>query len=636
MKSGSNGSLGNSPNSGTAQRRSTKPLSMENSSHPAEPRLHKHLPNPNEMCATRVPPVIETGGTADQEALISPQDSSTSDPNSKNAPDPQNQSNPQSDSSPSGSGSPFSSSTPPLNHSSSSQSNLNQPLPPSKRNVICFGQLYFLEGISYGHLVGFLPLVLTKYYDVNIAKISFMRITFLPWLLKPFFAKLFKQPNKKTVLKSWISLVLVSLIWLLIYWFVVDIRKLEHEKAMAELEAEDKVLAAEAYSNSVYKIILIYGVTIQFCTAIFDVIVDFIQITTLKTRKTLGWVKTLETGLYKIGSMIAGTLLLNFVQSITTSLMVLCFLYVAVGSIALFVFKLPNDVKDIDITQESQEILHHEKNIDTTNPNSDSVTKSPSPTQMSKNASFWDSIWKTKYFFVYLVTYKMFQGSFQTLVPIWMLKEACIDLKKTNIVSGIIPAVTSLLGTILGGGIPAKIMMHQKKVKEENRGFFKSLFTDIWFWLLTVMLVFSVVSFGVMGMASTTVGEDVCEAKIGNSSLVNDRTFMMDTEISAENQSVTYIFCFMFIAIGFIGGILTPVTFTEMTAKAQDNVHISQANSYLSWLSTFEIVGKYCWGIAQGQFVEWFGYQTTFLISCGCQVATVICYSLSKYDQMRY
>jgi len=622
MKSGSNGSLGNSPNSGTAQRRSTKPSSSESSSQPlaAEPRLHQHLPNPNEMCATRVPPVIETGntGSADQESLISPnnQDSSTSDEknpkNAQSSQNPQKSSNPQSDSSPSGSGSPSSSSTPPP---LTNQSNINQTLPPSKRNVICFGQLYFLEGISYGHLVGFLPLVLTKYYDVNIAKISFMRITFLPWLLKPFFAKLFKQPNKKTVLKSWISLVLVSLIWLLIYWFVVDMRKLDHEKAMAELDEDKKVLEAEAYSNSVYKIILIYGVTIQFCTAIFDVIVDFIQITTLKTRKTLGWVKTLETGLYKIGSMIAGSLLLNFVQSITTSLMVLCVLYVSVGSIALFIFKLPNDVKDIDITQESQEILHPEKsNTDTTNPNCDSVITSPSPTQMSKNASFWDSIWKTKYFFVYLVTYKMFQGSFQTLVPIWMLKEACIDLKKTNIVSGIIPAVTSLLGTILGGGIPAKIMMHQKKVKEENRGYFKSLFTDIWFWLLTVMLVFSVISFGVMGMASSTVGEDVCQAKTGNSSVKNDRTFMLDTEISAENQSVTYIFCFMFIAIGFIGGILTPVTFTEMTAKAQDNVHISQANSYLSWLSTFEIVGKYCWGIAQGHFVEWFGYQKTFLM----------------------
>ena len=318
-------------------------------------------------------------------------------------------------------------------------------------------------------------------------------------------------------------------------------RKLDHEKAMAELDEDEKVLAAEAYSNSVYKIILIYGVTIQFCTAIFDVIVDFIQITTLKTRKTLGWVKTLETGLYKIGSMIAGTLLLNFVQSITTSLMVLCVLYVSVGSIALFIFKLPNDVKDIDITQESQEILHHEKsNTDTTNPNCDSVIASPSPTQMSKNASFWDSIWKTKYFFVYLVTYKMFQGSFQTLVPIWMLKEACIDLKKTNIVSGIIPAVTSLLGTILGGGVPAKIMMHQKKVKEENRGYFKSLFTDIWFWLLTVMLVFSVISFGVMGMASSTVGEDVCQAKTGNTSVEDNGTFMLDTDISAENQSVTY------------------------------------------------------------------------------------------------
>lgn len=541
MKSGSNGSLGNSPNSGSAQRRSTKPSSTENSSS-TEPRLHQHLPTPNELCATRVPPVIETEATGptDHKSLISPknalsayQDSSTSDQDPENL---QKTSNSRSDSTPYGSGSPSSSSSPPLTN----QSNINQALPPSKRNVICFGQLYFLEGISYGHLVGFLPLVLTKYYDVNIAKISFMRITFLPWLLKPFFAKLFKQPNKKTVFKSWISLVLVSLIWVLIYWFFVDMRKLDHDKAMAELNEGEKVLAAEAYSNSVYKTILIYGVTIQFCTAIFDVIVDFIQITTLKTRKTLGWVKTLETGLYKIGSMIAGTLLLNFVQSITTSLIVLCVLYVFVGSIALFIFKLPNDVKDIDITQESQEILHHESKNNTTDPNSDSVTKSPSTTQMSKNASFWESIWKTKYFFVYLVTYKMFQGSFQTLVPIWMLKEACIDLKKTNIVSGIIPAVTSLLGTILGGGIPAKIMMHQKKVNEENRGYFKSLFTDIWFWLLTVMLVFSVVSFGVMGMASSTVGEHVCKTNTGNVSVETNRTDMFDTEISAENQSVTY------------------------------------------------------------------------------------------------
>merc|ERR1711881_625777 len=117
------------------------------------------------------------------------------------------------------------------------------------------------------------------------------------------------------------------------------------------------------------------------------------------------------------------------------------------------------------------------------------------------------SLYHTKYFFVYLMCYKMFQGSFQILVPIWMLKNACIDLKQTNLVSGIIPAITSLLGTILGGGIPGRISKRSKKLKAENYGAMAQIFRDIWFWLLFVMLTFSVISVIVVGSVERDYGE---------------------------------------------------------------------------------------------------------------------------------
>merc|ERR1711881_667108 len=90
---------------------------------------------------------------------------------------------------------------------------------------------------------------------------------------------------------------------------------------------------------------------------------------------------------------------------------------------------------------------------------------------------------------------------------------------------------------------------------------------------------------------------------------------------------------FLFVAISFVGGILTPITFTEMTAKAQDYVSLTRANQYLSWLSTFEIIGKFCYGIFSGSLVKFFGYYWTFSISSLIQLITALCYVLSRFDK---
>ena len=102
------------------------------------------------------------------------------------------------------------------------------------------------------------------------------------------------------------------------------------------------------------------------------------------------------------------------------------------------------------------------------------------------------SLWNTKFFMIYLLTYKMFQGTFQSLIPIWLKNHICYDIKTINTISGLVPSITSLLGTGLGGSIPG--MIQKQMQKDKNKSTTIQLIKDIWFWLIFIMFLLALVT----------------------------------------------------------------------------------------------------------------------------------------------
>ena len=147
------------------------------------------------------------------------------------------------------------------------------------------------------------------------------------------------------------------------------------------------------------------------------------------------------------------------------------------------------------------------------------------------------------------------------------------------------------------------------------------------------MLSFSVISVAVVGRIEHTYTDLFATKAITNETHQCLGDSVLNGDLDNVESSLTWSFGFMFIAISFIGGILTPLTFTEMTAKAQDNVPLRYANEYLSWMSTFEIVGKYVFGLGCGTIASHWGYYVTFCIATVLQLITTICYCLSKFDR---
>jgi len=322
----------------------------------------------------------------------------------------------------------------------------------TKNNVMAFGSLYFIEGISYGHTVQFLPLVLAE-QNVEIEKITFTRVVFVPWLLKPLFSKIIPNPNLNSLKMCWGVLCLCTVLWLLAF-------------------RENSMLAGLTVMNKV----LICGVVIQLVTAVFDIIVDYIQVCTLKTKETLGWVKSLESGLYKVGSMCSGSALLYFTQDIPQSILIMLVAYVTIGFLSLWCFKLPKTADDV--SDSSEVAILEAQSVP-------KISNKPS-TSLSK------SLWNTKFFMIYLLTYKMFQGTFQSLIPIWLKNHICYDIKTINTISGLVPSITSLLGTGVGGSIPGIIQRQMQKDKQKSKMI--QLTKDIWFWLIFIMFLLALVT----------------------------------------------------------------------------------------------------------------------------------------------
>ena len=104
-------------------------------------------------------------------------------------------------------------------------------------------------------------------------------------------------------------------------------------------------------------------------------------------------------------------------------------------------------------------------------------------------------------------------------------------------------------------------------------------------------------------------------------------------QLQEKTDSTKFLLCIMFVSLSFIGGLLTPLTFTEMTSKTQDNVSLENANVYLSFLSTFEVIGKFLWGLVCGSFAISLGYQQTFLIASGLQASCLACYVFSRFEK---
>lgn len=472
------------------------------------------------------------------------------------------------------------------------QKNIVTTIKVTKNNVLAFGSLYFIEGISYGHTVQFLPLVLAK-QNVEVEKITFTRVVFLPWLLKPLFSKMVPNPTLKSLKICWVFLCLCTVLWLFAF-------------------KEGGIMSG----FSVMKKVLICGVIIQLVTAIFDIIVDYIQVCTLKTKETLGWVKSLESGLYKVGSMCSGSALLFFTQDIPVSILVMLITYISIGFIALWCFKLPIFADD---ESDSSEVA---------------MLKDSPVKEKSKNVSLISSLWDSKYFMMYLLTYKMFQGAFQSLIPLWLVNEMCYSLNQANIITGIVPSLTSLLGTGVGGSIPGMIQRQMQNDKESSKC--KKLVKDIWFWLIFIMFLLAVMTNLIVSINHAFLNTDKNEFNC--TAFHENATYHLTNQITSlqsKTETTKIVLCIMFIVIAFIGGLLTPLTFTEMTSKTQENVGIDDANVYLSFLSTFEVTGKFLWGLVCGSFVKGYGYQNTFLISSALQITCLLCYVFSRFERVR-
>jgi len=528
------------------------------------------------------------------------------------------------------------------------------------QNIIAFACMYFIEGISYGQIVAFIPLVLSNIYGLTVAKTTFTYIVLLPWLIKPLYAYCLPRPTLNSLKFVWILLVLITAKWLYMNCYVSFI--------------------------SMYHKVLIYGFLIQLLTAFLDVIVDYVQVCTLTRRKTLGWVKTLEVGLYKIGGMLGGSVLMVFTTNISYSIATLLISYIVLGFLALYVFKLPEIPKNLE--EKSNKETNSVDKSDKNDSNSAKLLENSENSLKKPKTPIFKTMYNTKAFFIYLLTYKLFQGCLQRLLPLWMTVEAGYHISTANLICGFFPNLTSFLGTVVGGGIPAYLKKRHLKLRKSESSNFVKIVSDIWLWLEILTFCCSVVVICILGnielksndlsgIKHTTETAALFKSSLQPTShpileLTQPTTKILQTnqvlKLCAINETttnpincrkrklshleknlnylkqITFIFsdglglsvnvaffC-MFIVITFIGGIITSLTFTEMTAKAQDNVDIEYANQYLSWLSTTEVVGKYVFGILCGSIAKAIGYYWSFILGGGLHFICISSYIVSKFE----
>jgi len=537
----------------------------------------------------------------------------------------------------------------------------------SSSNKLAFGLLYLLEGMSFGFIVGFLPLVLVNIYCLKIGKAISTYMTLCPWIIKPVYAYFLRTPGIFHLKIVWILLLFVNGFWL---YYINYYSKLTNGYTEGDS-------AADLYTQ-----ILVFGFTVQFIIVVLDVIVDYIQVCNVRERETLAWVKTIEVALYKIGSMLGGSLLLLFTSDIRISILVQLVLYVVVGGLALFVFKLPEGDSEqevlvleqnqsVDSSPEQQNLVQENKEKRAT-----STSDISNPLKLNKldssNTSKWifppyiKALYKTKFFIIYLLTYKVCQGFLNKIFPQWMVKVG-YQLQTANIICGLFPGLTSLAGTVVGGWVPAYVKKRHLQLRKENASKWRKIKNDIWFWLVVIIFVVAVLVIFVVKTVTTDVEtihvvEEIDSSNLNsNSSMPAASTNQCRVDLSNDvgqtslektknltlsslsfnflkdglGTSTNLIFILMFISLTFIGGIITTVTFTEMTAKSQDVVELKYANQYLSWLSMLEIVGKYVFSVFSGDLVEGLGYYKSYVMVTGVHLVTIFSYVGSKFEDER-
>merc|ERR1712176_1407910 len=204
-----------------------------------------------------------------------------------------------------------------------------------------------------------------------------------------------------------------------------------------------------------------------------------IQVCTIRHRPTLAWVKTIEVGLYKIGSMVGGSIFLIFSSSITYSILLLASLYFIVGALALFVFKLPETPGDShDSLREDSSPAPTPPNYAQENENSNLINNKQTsalssntknePTR-SKIPAYIRALYQTKCFVCYLLSYKICQGFLQKIFPQWMTQKADYSMDTANIICGLFTGLTSFTGTVVGGYVTTFVKEQHMKLKKKDQ-----------------------------------------------------------------------------------------------------------------------------------------------------------------------
>ena len=503
-------------------------------------------------------------------------------------------------------------------------------------------------------------------------------MTFFPWVIKPLYAHLLRNPTNKHLKLVWSLLSISSAVWLYLQMrdpFDPDENFTDDEREIYENQ----------YKNSLYHRCLLFGMIIQFLTVIMDVIVDYIQVCTIRHRPTLAWVKTIEVGLYKIGSMVGGSIFLIFSSSITYSILLLASLYFIVGALALFVFKLPETPGDShDSLREDSSPAPTPPNYAQENENSNLINNKQTsalssntknePTR-SKIPAYIRALYQTKCFVCYLLSYKICQGFLQKIFPQWMTQKADYSMDTANIICGLFTGLTSFTGTVVGGYVTTFVKEQHMKLKKKDQSRWRSVKSDLWFWCCCLILVCSMFICIVVKKVDYEIDNQLGNMTSINSDLIcigtnddsnsfenNSTTNTIDTcqiqtdlalkssYLKKANQTSSFlkfeflsdglgtfynlIFIFMFVLLTFIGGIITTLTFTEMTIKSQEVIEIKYANEYLSWISMTEITGKYVFSVFSGKIVEilCMDYYRAYVFATLFQVVTILSYVGSTFE----
>lgn len=565
--------------------------------------------------------------------------------------------------------------------------------------------------MSFGQVVGFLPLVLVDVYCIKLSKAIGTYGQLFPWILKPFYAHLIKKPQLYHLKLIWLLLILVSGLWLYVqtnstqYFYQnfkspTDSNSTQSHLQTQEFQDEDTFKSElQRNQDTLYRNIILFGSILQVLTVVLDVIVDYIQVCTLRQRSTLSWVKTIEVGLYKIGSLVGGSILLIFTTDININILVLCGLYLVVGGLALFVFKLPEIPQNNHIALDNEDSVvktpsdpETQSLVDKSNSSSTkhisvnenlikktSSSRETSPTHSQSSCQslppYITALYKTKFFVLYLLTYKVCQGFLQKIFPQWMMNEANppYSLDTANLICGLFSGLTSLAGTVVGGWVPTYVKKKHLELRNSEASKWTKIKNDIWFWLVMLILMCSCL---VILVVTISQNKSMDQSSFNNNLLEISTSSPNNTTLSNNNstnvsnldhckinfQSQVYkqstaekwiqsknsskleflydglglvynlFFIFLFIILTFVGGIITTLTFTEMTAKAQDTVDLKYANQYLSWLSMLEIVGKFFFAVFSGGLVEAFGYYNCYLLVTTVHLITIVSYILSKFE----